>query len=183
MRCTYASEDPKDYPSDVQALVQEITDQRATRGVPLGPLYQTLLISPSFTRTFHAFMQTVRYDSTVPTVMRELAMSRVGALNGAAYEWAHHHPLMVKAGVSEEGAETVRTAKRGEKGGGGGLNDELWVVLRYCDAVTDLQVDDGIFNEVKGVLGGDERKCVELSESGFDMSSNRTCSISLTGES
>lgn len=92
-------------------------------------------------------------------------MCRVGALNGAAYEWAHHHPLMVKAGVSEEGAETVRTAARGEGGEGGGLSKELWVLLRFCDAVTDMKVDDAIFQEMKDVCGGDEKTVLELSMS------------------
>ena len=105
----------------------------------------------------------MRYNSTVPTVLRELAMSRVGALNGAAYEWAHHCPLMVKAGVSEEGAETVRTAARGVNGEGKGLTEDMWTVMRYCDAVSDLKVDDKIFGEVKDVFGGDEKKCLELS--------------------
>lgn len=164
MRLTYTSSNPADYPEDVQPLVKKISDQRASRGVPLGPLYQTQLISPKFCEKWHAFMQGVRYDSTVPTVMRELCMCRVGALNGAAYEWAHHYPLMLKAGVSEEGGETVRTAARGEKGEGKGLSGELWTVLRYCDAVTDLKVDDAIFGEVKDVLGGNEQTTLELSE-------------------
>lgn len=92
-------------------------------------------------------------------------MSRVGALNGAAYEWAHHCPLMVKAGVSEEGAETVRTAARGEPGEGRGLSKELWVLLRFCDAVTDMKVDDAIFKEMQDVVGGDEKTMLELSAS------------------
>ena len=163
MRLTYMPEKPEDYPPDSRPLAEEIAKERAGKGLPLGPLYQTLLKAPTFTRKWYDFMHAVRYESSVPTIMRELSMSRVGALNGAAYEWMHHCPLMKKAGVSEEGAETVRTAARGEKGEGGGLSRELWVVLRYCDAVTDLKVDDALFGEVKEVLGGDERMCLELS--------------------
>jgi hypothetical protein len=152
MRLTYGPEEASDYPPEARPLAKEIADQRATKGLPLGPLYQTMLIAPTFTRKWYDFMQVVRYESEVPTVMRELAMSRVGALTGAAYEWMHHCPLMKQAGVSEEGAETVRTAARGQKGEGGGLSKELWVVLRYSDAVTDLKVDDELFNEVKGIF-------------------------------
>ncbi|KAF2093858.1 hypothetical protein NA57DRAFT_80858 [Rhizodiscina lignyota] len=162
MRLEYTPPNAEDYPPDVQPLVKEITAQRATKGVPLGPLYQTLLISPTFAEPWYRFMQTVRYNSAVPTVYRELSMCRVGAINGAAYEWAHHCPLMIKAGVSEEGAETVRTAARGEAGEGRGLTKEQWTVLRYCDAVSDLKVDDKIFSEMKDLFEGDDKKCLEL---------------------
>jgi hypothetical protein len=59
----------------------------------------------------------------------------------------------------------VRTAERGRVGkeGEGGLSGRLWVVMAYCDAVTDMVVDDGGFERVKGVLGGDERAVLELS--------------------
>lgn len=54
-------------------------------------------------------------------------MCRVGALDGAAFEWMHHAPLLRKAGVSEEGIATVRTAEAGKLGadGEGGLNSTL----------------------------------------------------------
>lgn len=164
MRLTYTSENPADYPEDVQPLVKRIADQRASKGLPLGPLYQTLLISPEFTSHWYPLMQAIRAKSSVPEIFRELAMARVGALNGAAYEWMHHCPLMKKAGISNEGAETVRTAERGEKGAGSGLTQQEWVILRYSDAVTDLEVDDSIFEEVKGVFDGNEKQCMELSE-------------------
>lgn len=92
-------------------------------------------------------------------------MCRVGALNGAAFEWMHHMPLLKKAGVSDEGIETVRTAmphlagKDGEKG----LNARLWAVMKYVDAMTkDVKVSDEVFNGVKRIL--DERQVVELSK-------------------
>jgi alkylhydroperoxidase family enzyme len=166
MRLTY-TDDPPTYPSDppAQDFIDKLIADRKTHNLPLGALYRTILISPSLSPPFHDFFSAIRYSSTVPEDMRELAMCRVGAINGAAYEWAHHEPLMRKAGVSEEGAETVRTAERGRVGkeGEGGLSGRLWVVMAYCDAVTDMVVDDGGFERVKGVLGGDERAVLELS--------------------
>jgi alkylhydroperoxidase family enzyme len=62
----------------------------------------------------------------------ELAECRVGALNGAAFEWMHHMPLLKKAGVSDEGIERVRTAEAGRQGrdGEGGVE---WTDVE-CDA-------------------------------------------------
>lgn len=164
MRLTYTDDPPKfSDPSD-QDWIDKLVEDRRAHNLPLGALYRTILHSPTFTCPFHDFFGAIRYKSSVPEDMRELAMCRVGALNKAAYEWAHHEPLMRKAGVSEEGSETVRTAERGKVGrdGEGGLNGRLWAVMRYCDAVTDMVVDDGIFESVREVLGG-EREVVELS--------------------
>jgi len=93
-------------------------------------------------------------------------MCRVGALNGAAFEWAHHAPLLSKAGVSDEGLETVRTAEAGKigKDGEGGLDGRQWAVMRYTDAMTkDVRVDEEVFEAVRKELGNDERVIVELS--------------------
>ena len=97
-------------------------------------------------------------------------MCRVGALNGAAFEWMHHAPLLKQAGVTNEGVETVRTAPPNHvaKGAEGGLSERLWKVMRYADAMTkDVSVSDEVFNAVKDELK-DEKQVVELSELAAD---------------
>jgi alkylhydroperoxidase family enzyme len=89
----------------------------------------------------------------------------VGALNGAAFEWMHHMPLLKKAGVSDEGIETVRTAMPGLTGEAGekGLDGKHWATMRLVDAMTkDVKVSDEIFEGVRGFLNN--RQVVELSE-------------------
>jgi len=93
----------------------------------------------------------------------ELAMCRVGALNGAAFEWMHHMPLLKKAGVSDEGIETVRTAMPHLTGAPGekGLDARLWATMRYVDAMTkDVKVSDEVFEGVRKILN--PRQVVEL---------------------
>src|ERR1700761_1649940 len=94
----------------------------------------------------------------------ELAMCRVAVLNGAAYEWAHHAPLLKKGGVSDQGIETVRTVMpKVTVEGGGGLSERLWKVLRYTDAMTkDVKVPDEVFAAVQSELN--DRQVVELSK-------------------
>jgi hypothetical protein len=82
-------------------------------------------------------------------------------------------PLLQKAGVSEEGIETVRTVMAGyipsdldkEIGEGEkGLSWRLWKVLRLVDCMTkDIKVPDEVFDAVRGIL--DERQIVELGKS------------------
>jgi alkylhydroperoxidase family enzyme len=163
MRLNYTPDPPTFTDPSHQAYLEKLI--KGTGRAGLGPLYRTLLISPSFARGFLQFMTAVRYRSTLPTDVMELAMCRVGALNGAAFEWMHHAPLLEKAGVSKEGVETVRTAKAGHRGveGEGGLSGRLWMVQRYVDAMTrDVAVSDEVFEGMRGVMGG-EKEIVELS--------------------
>jgi alkylhydroperoxidase family enzyme len=103
MRLTYTDDPPKySDPSD-QDFIDKIIEDRRSHGFGLGALYRTILISPTISRIFHDFFGAIRYKSTVPEDMRELAMCRVGALNKAAYEWAHDEPLMRKEGLVRRG--------------------------------------------------------------------------------
>lgn len=165
MRLTYTDDPPKMATTADQAWVEKLVKQRGKLG--LGPLYRSLLISPNFARGFLQFFGAIRYQSSLPADIMELAMCRVGALNGAAFEWMHHAPLLKQAGVSDEGVETVRTAEphRVAKDGEGGLSERLWKVMRYADAMTkDVAVSDEVFNAVKDELK-DEKQVVELSKS------------------
>ena len=75
----------------------------------------------------------------------------------------------MKAGLSDEAVETVRTARPGHLGtdGEGGLNLRLWIVMQYVDAMTkDIQVGDDIFNALKQEIC-DERQILELSKRTF----------------
>ncbi len=165
MRLTYTS-DPPTYleGSHEQTFLDNLIQARGPLG--LGPIYRTLLISPTFAEGFTAFFSAIRYNSTVPEDIRELSMCRVGAVNSAAYEWNHHAPLLRQAGLSEQAVETVRTAPPGAEGGDGEgeLSLRLWRVVRLCDAMTkELKVPEKVFADVLQELDGDERKMVELS--------------------
>ena len=163
MRLTYTPDPPVFSNPSEQAFLEKLLKDRGHLG--LGPLYRTLLISPTFARGFLQFFTAIRYRSTLPADVMELAMCRVGALNGAAFEWMHHAPLLRKAGLSDEGVETVRTAEPGRKGddGEGGLSARMWSVMRYVDAMTkEVRVSDEVFEAVRKEME-DEKQVVELS--------------------
>lgn len=129
----------------------------------VGPLYQTLAHSPPLFKGFLKFFGAMKSDLTLPNDYKELAMCRVAILNGAAFEWMHHAPLLEKAGLGKEGLETVRTIVPGYVGKDGekGLSAKHWAVLRFVDAITkDIQVPEEVFGAVRKIL--DERQIVEL---------------------
>src|SRR6201992_3412218 len=141
MRLPYVPDKPRFANPKHQAFYDRLA--KAFGNAPLSPLHRSLLPPPDLTRGFLQFFTAIRGKSSLPPDVMELAMCRVGALNGAAFEWMHHAPLLHKAGVSEEGVETVRTAqlKRVGKDGEGGLNNVQWTVMRYTDEMTkDVKV-------------------------------------------
>ena len=163
MRLPYTANPPKFEDPKHQAYVNRLLKARGAHG--LSELDLALLHSPPLARGFMQFFTAIRGATTLPADILELAMCRVGALNGAAFEWMHHAPLLRKAGVSSEGLETVRTAEVGKVGrdGEGGLDIRLWTVMRYVDDMTKrVKVRDEVFEGVRKLL--DERQIVELSK-------------------
>ncbi|KAJ3522471.1 hypothetical protein NM208_g6079 [Fusarium decemcellulare] len=154
MRLKYITELPTFSNPSEKAFIERLLAGRQD----LGPLYRTLLISPPFASGFLRFFTALRYRSTLPLDVMELAMCRVAVLNNAAVEWNEHAPILKKAGITDEGVETVRTAAPGKKGfdGEGGLSTRMWDLMRYIDAVTkDINVSDEIFEVMRKHLGND----------------------------
>ncbi|KUI72714.1 hypothetical protein VM1G_08491 [Cytospora mali] len=166
MRLPYVPNPPPTSTPEDQAIVDRITERRAPR--PLQPLDLTLLHSPPVADGWNAFLGAVRTRTLVPADARELAISRVAVVNKAWYEWAHHAPLAVAAGVSEAAMEFVRTAAaaalsdvRAAGADRGGLDERLWAVLCLADEMTrNVEVREETFAVVRGLFG--ERGVVEL---------------------
>ncbi|KIW09200.1 uncharacterized protein PV09_00128 [Verruconis gallopava] len=161
MRLKYIRNPSETSDQEVKDFLSRLKASGDKNGV--GPLYQTLAHSPALFKGFLEFFGAIRNQSTLPLDIMELAMCRVGALNGVAFEWMHHAPLLEKAGVSAEGLETVRTILPGYVGKDGekGLKSEHWAVLKFTDCMTkDIKVPDEVFEAVRKLL--DERQILEL---------------------
>ncbi|ROV96266.1 hypothetical protein VMCG_07696 [Cytospora schulzeri] len=147
-----------------QAIIDRIAARRAPR--PLTPLDLALLHSPPVADGWNSFLGAVRTRTQIPDDLRELAICRVAVVNRAWYEWAHHAPLAVAAGVSEAGVEVVRDRTgpldvRAGEGERGGLGERQWAVLCLADEMTrNVEVAEETFGVVRGLFG--EREVVEI---------------------
>ncbi|KAK1750574.1 AhpD-like protein [Echria macrotheca] len=145
------------------SIVQRIQARRHPR--PLQPLDLTLLHSPAVADGWNSFLGAIRTRTTsIPADLREIAISRVAVVNRAWYEWMHHAPLAVAAGVGERGMETVKRdgALDVEEEGFGGLSEKQWVVLCYADEMTrNVEVNDKTFQRLRGVMES-EKEVVEI---------------------
>ncbi|KAL9006289.1 MAG: hypothetical protein Q9188_000946 [Gyalolechia gomerana] len=112
MRLPYTPPEP---PSDPRnPVATSAYEQLATRRhpLPLQALDLTLLHSPPIASGWSAFFGAIRTSGTLPPNIRELCICRVAVLNGAAYEWEQHIPLLKDCdGGKRLGAKGLRELK------------------------------------------------------------------------
>lgn len=168
MRLPYTPNPPVPATDDEAAIISRIQARRAPR--PLQPLDLALLHAPAVADGWNAFLGAVRTRTTLDAACRELAICRVAACNEAWYEWAHHAPLALAAGVGADAMGIVRDngKTRGglasvdeEERKGAGLSDREWAVLRYADEMTrNVAVPEEVFAALRSVCS--EKEVVEV---------------------
>lgn len=149
-------------PAATAAVYARIAARRAPR--PLIPLDLALLHSPPVADGWNGFLGAIRTQTVVAEAVLELAVSRVGALTDAVWEWRAHSALAAKAGVSRAALEWVLKKEPVDSiaaEGVDGLGEKEVAVIRYTDAMTkDIKVQDGVFDKLKDFFS--EREIVEL---------------------
>ncbi|TDZ26075.1 hypothetical protein Cob_v000204 [Colletotrichum orbiculare MAFF 240422] len=161
MRLPYVANPPPTATEEEAQIVSRIQARRHPR--PLQALDLTLLHSPPVADGWNSFLSAVRTQTTIPADLRELAISRVAVVNKAWYEWGHHAPLAVAAGVPQEGMDAIKTDAALELDARPGLflNEQQWAVLVYADEMTrNVRVKDETFEKLKSLFS--EREVVEI---------------------
>ena len=136
---------------------------RERRGGVLNELDHTLLHSIPVAAGWNVLLGAVRTQTSIQADLRELAICRVAALNSAWFEWKHHYPLALEAGVDDN---LMALVKRGREWDLSGMQDMecgtlRWTVLRYVDCMTlNVKVPDPLFEDVRGWFN--EKELVEL---------------------
>jgi 4-carboxymuconolactone decarboxylase len=129
---------------------------RHRRGGHLTPLDGMLLHSPPLADGWNSFFNAIRNQSTLPHDIRELAILRVAALNGARYEWEAHEPIARRSGLDTEQIAVLR-----EGGDTSVLTASQSASLAYTDAMTrNIQVPEPLFSTLYEHF--DHRQIVEL---------------------
>jgi 4-carboxymuconolactone decarboxylase len=122
----------------------------------LGGPFNVLLRSPELGDRVQKVGEYVRFKSSVPPRLNELAILITARAWSAQYEWYAHHQLALKAGLSESVADDLAAGKRPS-----GLKaDEAAVYDFTKDLVDSHQVSDAHFKPVVDALG--ERGVVDL---------------------
>lgn len=89
-------------PDPADPELRRIFDAVRANGVEPPNLYQTLGNAPKMLKAWIDMAWPLRLDAKTPRRIRELMIMRGAQITGAAYEWAHHWPMALACGVTEE---------------------------------------------------------------------------------
>ena len=94
--------------ADQQAIHDDIVN--GPRGAVVGPL-RVWLQSPGLAKQAQALGQYARYDSVLPQVLSELAILVTARYWSSGFEWSHHVPIAIEAGVPSDAVDAISKAK------------------------------------------------------------------------
>jgi 4-carboxymuconolactone decarboxylase len=114
-------------------VAQEIA--AGPRGSLRGP-FNALLRSPEVADRVQRLGEYLRFRSSIPPALNELAILVTARTWRAQYEWWAHHRLAMQAGLPATIAEAIAEGREPP-----GMNAEQRAVWRFC---TELQRDHGV---------------------------------------
>lgn len=147
-----------------QLTLEQLNDQQRPLGekimkissVGLAGPYNPMLRSPVFAQRMYDLLDYLRWHSSVPTKLNEMAILIVGRQWRSQVEWYAHAPLAKKAGLSDSVIADLKANRRPSA-----MSPEEEVVY---DFVTELSakhaVSDELFARAKKLLG--EQQVVDL---------------------
>jgi alkylhydroperoxidase family enzyme len=113
-----------------------IPPREPTDGRPAGAnLFRTFNLNPAADRTRGMMNRQVNNTNSLPPRQRELLLMRIGVLCRSEYEYAAHHRVGVRAGLTE--ADVAHIIAGPGSGGGEPLDD---VLLRAADELFETDV-------------------------------------------
>jgi 4-carboxymuconolactone decarboxylase len=92
---------------------QHVFDQIVSgpRGTVVGPL-RVWMQSPGLAEKAQALGQYARYDSVLPAILSELAILVTARIWSSGFEWTHHVPIALAAGVPADAVAAIGAARR-----------------------------------------------------------------------
>ncbi len=125
------------------------------RGGLNGP-FNVLLRSPEVGDAAQKLGAQLRFHSSLPAKLRELAIIITGRYWVAQYEWYAHHRLALEAGVSPAIADAIQAGKRPAS-----MQPDEEIVYNFCNELLyDKRVSDATFKAAVDKFG--ERTVVDL---------------------
>ena len=134
-----------DLPSESRHAFDEI---EASRGRVQGP-FAVLLNSPELARRIADAGAYVRFESTIPARVNELASLITAREFDCQYEWTAHQPQAEKVGIPNEVIAAIRDRKPPQ----GLPPDEALVVEYSLEVLRNHRVSEDTFNAALTVFG------------------------------
>ena len=152
VRVPYVSREELD--ADGQKIYDRIREDRGTEEV--GLQFRALLNSPQSAGHLTSLGASLRFQSSMPENLKELAIILVAREWDSDIEWTGHSILAAKAGVSDGSIEAIRTHKTND-----GLTKDEMVVSKFVhEMIRDKKVSDGTYADAEKLVG--QRGVVDL---------------------
>jgi 4-carboxymuconolactone decarboxylase len=124
--------------------------------VGLGGPYNPMLRSPVLGQKMFDLLHYLRWETSVPLKLNELAILIIGRQWRSQVEWLAHAPLALKAGLSPNIIAELKTGKRPSD-----MPAEESVVYDFVtELTTEHKVSDTTFGRARQILG--EQQVVDL---------------------
>jgi len=128
----------------------------AVNRVQRGGPFNTWMRSPELGIRLQAVGEFVRFKTSIPQRLNELAILITAREWSSQYEWYAHHILALKAGLDPKIADDIAAGKRPAN-----MKDDEAAVYDFCIQLHRAKkVDDANFQRVKALLG--EQGVVDL---------------------
>ena len=109
-----------------------------------GP-YNFLLRSPELAMRWRGLAEYIRFDTSVPLRLNELAILIQARWWTAQFEWWAHEPLAVRAGLAQSIADDIRVGKRPSA-----MQPDEEAVYDFCtEMMENRRVGDATFAKLK----------------------------------
>jgi 4-carboxymuconolactone decarboxylase len=138
---------PADKLTEVQKKAS--TEFAEGRGYAVRGPFAVMLRSPEVMLRAKAMGDYLRFKSTIPPRLNELAILITARQWGQNYEWQAHRPLAEKAGLKPEVAQAVADGRRPS-----GLSVDEEVVFDFCTELhTNRSVSDATYQRALETFG------------------------------
>ena len=129
--------------------------QGGPRGGLRGP-FNALLRSPELADRFQKVGEYIRFQSSLPARLNELAILIVARKWAAQFEWYAHEPLAKNAGLSPSIIDDIHAGKRPAR-----MQPDETIVYDFCTEMREQRrVSDATYTAAKKLLG--EKGVVDL---------------------
>ncbi|HXX12089.1 MAG TPA: carboxymuconolactone decarboxylase family protein [Burkholderiales bacterium] len=129
---------------------------RAERGGRLLNLYRALLNNPQLADAWRQLFTVIRQQCELPSRERELVIMAIAVMNGADYEYSHHAPIALAAGLTQAQLDALPRWRDATV-----FDARDCAVLAYAEAMTrEVHVAEAVFQAVAHWFG--PRQMVEL---------------------
>jgi alkylhydroperoxidase family enzyme len=133
---------------DEAARATGIFDTFRDEGRDPPDIFRALANVPGLMTAHRALPQALRGRENCPPRLRELAVLRLAQLVGSGYEWSHHRPMALDAGVTSDQAAALAGWRESAVFG-----PAERLVLAAAEAVHEMAVTDELFGDLEAGLG------------------------------